>query len=357
MPADVRVLVIGCGNMGRSHAKAFTQLAGFALCGLVSRGASKAALDQELGGGHACYDDWRRALRESRPDAVCISTYPDTHEEIALAALAHGCHVFTEKPLATTVAGCERVIAAAKTAKRALVVGYILRHHPAWQVFIAEARLLGKPLVMRMNLNQQSHGRMWDVHRALMQSASPIVDCGVHYVDAMCQMTQSRPVRVNAIGARLSDELNPGMYNYGQLQVVFADGSVGWYEAGWGPMMSTAAFFVKDAVGPLGAVTIEAGERIDATNSDEVDAHTSTSAVRVHRAALDAANQFVHPDRIISMADEPDHDGLCAREQAYFLDAIRTGSDLSEHWAAARNSLAIVLAADASLRSGQTVAL
>ncbi len=140
MPADVRVLVIGCGNMGRSHAKAYTQLTGFALCGLVSRGASKAALDRELGGGRACYDDWRQALRESRPDAVCISTYPDTHEEIALAALAQGCHVFTEKPLATTVAGCERVIAAARSADRALVVGYILRHHPAWQVFIAEAR-------------------------------------------------------------------------------------------------------------------------------------------------------------------------------------------------------------------------
>ncbi len=357
MPAEVRVLVIGCGNMGRSHAKAFAALDGFSVCGLVSRGLSKEALDRELGGGHACFEDWRRALQESRPDAVCISTYPDTHEEIALAALACGCHVFTEKPLATTVASCERVIAAARAAGRALVVGYILRHHPAWQVFIREARQLGKPLVMRMNLNQQSHGRMWDVHRALMQSASPIVDCGVHYVDAMCQMTQSQPVRVQAIGARLSDDLGPGMYNYGQLQVVFADGSVGWYEAGWGPMMSTAAFFVKDAIGPLGAVTIEAGERISSSNSDEVDAHTSTSAVRVHRAALDANNQFVHADRIISMADEPDHDGLCAREQAFFLEAIRSGCDLSEHWAAARNSLAIVLAADASLKSGQTVAL
>ena len=40
------------------------------------------------------------------------------------------------------------------------------------------------------------------------------------------------------------------MYNYGQLQVTFDDGSVGWYEAGWGPMMSETAFFVKDVIGP-----------------------------------------------------------------------------------------------------------
>jgi len=357
MSVEVRVLVIGCGNMGRSHAKAYHRIPGFHLCGLVARGESKRAVDQELGGGHALYDDWRRALAESKPDAVCISTYPDTHEEIALAAFAQGCHVFTEKPVAPSVASCERVIAAARAAKRQLVVGYILHHHPSWQRFISEAKQLGRPLVMRMNLNQQSHGRMWDVHRSLMASSSPIVDCGVHYVDVMCQMTGAKPLRVSAIGARLSEDLPPGMYNYGQLQVVFADGSVGWYEAGWGPMMSTAAFFVKDVVGPKGSVTIEAGDKVDKTTSDDVGAHTATSAIRVHHAAIDGANEFTKQDQIISMADEPDHDGLCEREQAFFLKAIREGIDLNAHWAAARDSLAIVLAAEQSIRTGQVVAL
>jgi len=357
MTADLRVLVIGCGNMGRSHALAYHAIPGFTLCGLVSRGDSKVAVDHALGGGQELFADWRQALALTRPDVVCIATYPDTHEEIALAAFAQGCHVFTEKPLAPSVAACDRMIAAARAAGRQLVVGYILRHHPSWQVFIREARALGRPLVMRMNLNQQSHGRMWDVHRSLMASASPLVDCGVHYVDVMCQMTGARPLRVNAIGARLSDDLPPGMYNYGQLQVSFADGSVGWYEAGWGPMMSTAAFFVKDVVGPLGSVTIEAGERVERSASADLDAHTATSAIRVHRADLDAGNAFVHPDRIISMADEPDHDGLCRREQEFLLAAIRERRDLGEHWAAARDSLAIVLAADESVRSGRTVSL
>jgi predicted dehydrogenase len=357
MPADIRVLVIGCGNMGRSHAKAYQMLPGFRLCGLVARGESKVVLDRDLGGGHALFDDWRQALADSSPDAVCIATYPDTHEEIALAAFGRGCHVFTEKPVAPSVAACERVIAAARAAGRQLVIGYILRHHPSWQAFIREARTLGRPLVMRMNLNQQSHGRMWDVHRSLMASSSPIVDCGVHYVDVMCQMTGSRPVRVSAIGARLTDELPPGMYNYGQLQVVFADGSVGWYEAGWGPMMSTAAFFVKDVVGPLGSVTIEAGDKVGQSDSADVGAHTVTSSIRVHRSGLDGANEFAEPDRLINMTDEPDHDGLCQREQAYFLQAIREHLDLEDHWAAARDSLAIVLAADRSIRSGQMVGL
>ena len=97
------------------------------------------------------------------------------------------------------------------------------------------ARSLGRPLVMRMNLNQQSSGADWVSHKNLLESLSPIVDCGVHYVDIMCQMTRSRPVRVSGIEARLSDDLKPGRANYGQLQVTFEDGSVGCTRPGGAP--------------------------------------------------------------------------------------------------------------------------
>ena len=246
--------------MGASHAQAYHTLEGVEICGLVSPGKSKEVLNAKLGGGYALYDNYNEALQATKPDAVCISTYPDTHESYAIQALESGCHVFIEKPLADTVAGAERVAEAARKAKKKLVVGYILRHHPSWERFVQLAHELGKPLVMRMNLNQQSHGNMWTVHRNLMASLSPIVDCGVHYIDVMCQMTRSKPVQVSAIGARLTEEIPAGNYNYGQLQIRFEDGSVGWYEAGWGPMMSETAFFVKDVIGPKGCVSIVAKE-------------------------------------------------------------------------------------------------
>jgi len=352
--ADLRVLVVGCGNMGASHAEAYHGMTGVEICGLVARGDSRRRLNALLGGGYPEFSDFAQALAVTRPDAVCLTTWPDTHEPYALAALAAGCHLFIEKPLATTVAGAERVIAAARAAARQVVVGYILRHHPSWRQFVALARGLGKPLVMRMNLNQQSHGAMWDVHRNLMQSLSPIVDCGVHYLDVMCQMTESEPLSVSAIGARLSDALPPEMYNYGQLQVRFADGSVGWYEAGWGPMISETAFFVKDVIGPLGAVSIVARQAA-VGESDNVDAHTRTESLRIHHAALDDANQFIRPDRWIDCRDEPDHLALCLSEQRYFLQAIREGLDLGRHWLDALNSLRVVLAADEAVRSQRTV--
>ena len=82
------------------------------------------------------------------------------------------------------------------------VLGYILRVHPSWMKFIELGQTLGKPLVMRLNLNQQSSGASWETHKMLMQTTSPIVDCGVHYVDVMCRMTGARPIRVSGIGAR-----------------------------------------------------------------------------------------------------------------------------------------------------------
>lgn len=357
MPEKIRVLVLGCGNMGASHARAYHMLDGFELCGLIARTPERRnKLAAELG-NVAQFDTLPEAIKKTQPHAVAVCTYPDTHYEFAATSIAAGLHVFLEKPLAETVAQAEELVALAKFKKKKLVVGYILRQHPAWIKFIEIARTLGKPLVMRMNLNQQSKGKEWETHKSLMQSISPIVDCGVHYVDVMCQMTRSKPVQVQAIGARLSNEIGEQMYNYGQLQVVFEDKSVGWYEAGWGPMMSETAFFVKDVVGPKGCVSIVDPQAVRKTASDNVDAHTKTNCLLHHHAALDANGKFVKADERIDTTDEPDHQELCNREQRYFLQALREDLDLTEHLQDAINSLRIVLAADESVRTGRVVKL
>lgn len=352
----LRILVVGCGHMGESHAKAYQADEAWEVCGVVSRGtASRTALKKRLGMECPDFADFEQALGETRPDAVCIATYPDTHAPFARMAMEQGCDVFLEKPLGVSVEEARALREQAVASGRKLVVGYILRHHPAWNRFVEEARRLGPPLVMRMSLNQQSSGNEWRVHRNLMQSLSPIVDCGVHYVDVMCRMTRSEPVRVHAIGARLSDEIAPTMYNYGCLQVAFSDGSVGWYEAGWGPMMSQEAYFVKDVVGPRGSISIDS--RLAAADSDDVGGHTKTGALLRHFAELNQAGNFARKDEWIDLSDEPDHDALCAREQAYFLRAIREDLDLSEHLRDSVNSLRIVLAADQSIREGRSVSL
>lgn len=354
---SLRILVVGCGNMGSSHALAYHKMDGIEICGLVSKGKTKEVLNEKLGGGYTLYNDYEEALNATNPDAVCISTYPDTHEAYAIQAFEKGCHVFIEKPLADTVEGAERVRDAAKKAGKKLVVGYILRHHPSWQRFIEESQNMGKPLVMRMNLNQQSQTDMWTLHRNLMKSLSPIVDCGVHYIDVMCQMTRSKPVQVYAIGARLTEEIPAGNYNYGQLQIRFEDGSVGWYEAGWGPMISETAFFVKDVFGPKGSVSIVAKEAGGAGKSGSIEAHTKTESLLIHHADLNEKEEFAKEDEWINLTDEPDHNELCHREQAYFQKSILEDIDLSDHMEDAVNSLRVAFACDESVRTGKVVSL
>src|SRR6202008_1292640 len=291
--AKKRVLVVGLGNMGMSHALAYTRIPGFEVVGVCERRIDKRELPEALKAAKK-FSNYEKALAELKPDVVSINTMPDTHADFAIKAMEAGAHVFVEKPLADNAENAEKVVATAQRAGRKLVVGYILRQHPSWIKFIEIARELGTPLVFRMNLNQQSNGQTWDWHKRLMNSFPPIVDCGVHYVDVMCQMTRAKPVRVQAVGAHLTDEVP--VYNYGALQVVFEDGSVGWYEAGWGPMMSETAFFVKDVIGPRGSVRIVAKDAAGAGRSADIAAHTSTEALRLHRSELTPDGGFARTD-------------------------------------------------------------
>jgi predicted dehydrogenase len=329
-----RVLIVGLGNMGRSHALAHHRL-GSEITGLVNR--SDADLPAELS-AYPRFSSFEEGMRR-KPELVVIATYTETHADYAIKAMESGAHVFVEKPLAANAADAERAVATAQALGRKLVVGYILRHHPSWIRLITEARALGGPYVFRMNLNQQSKGHEWEVHKALMRSTSPIVDCGVHYVDVMCQITDAKPVRVHGMGLRLSDEIAPDMYNYGQFQVMFDDGSVGWYEAGWGPMMSETAFFVKDVISPNGAVSIiESGKGA----SSDIDGHSKVGGLLLHRP---------EGDRLIGMPDELSHQELCDAEQAFVLRAIAGDMDFSRHMQDAVQSLRICLAADESIRT------
>ncbi len=102
-----RVLVVGLGTMGMSHARAYQAIDGFELVGLCTRNAAaRGDLDKEFPGVPR-YDGLTEALRALKPDAVAISAYTEHHAPMALEALAAGAHVFCEKPLAKSLEAAE----------------------------------------------------------------------------------------------------------------------------------------------------------------------------------------------------------------------------------------------------------
>ena len=335
MSKKISVLVIGCGNMGASHAAAYHNHPGFKICGLVSRGKSKDDLNNFLKSNYQLFTDYKDAITNTKPDAVCISTYPDTHKEISLFALENNCHIFLEKPIAADLKGSREIINKAEEHGKKLVVGYILRHHPIWKKFIMESKKLGKPVAMRMNLNQQSSGETWDVHKNLLASLSPIVDCGVHYLDVMCQITESKPLSVSAIGVRLTDEIPDDNYNYGQLQISFEDGSVG----------------------PKGSVSIVSDDDTFIKDSDNLENHTKNNCLKIHSSELDSNQNFIAPNRKIVYEEDPSHQDLCDYEQEYFYNSIIEDIDLKSHMEDAFKSLQIALACDEAVKKSIIVYL
>ena len=121
--------------------------------------------------------------------------------------------------------------------------------------------------------------------------------------------------------------------------------------------MSEVAYFVKDVIGPKGCVSIvdKDGER--STKSSDVDSHSATNSLRIHYQDRDKNDEFLRKDEWIDTTDEPDHDGLCLREQEFLLNAIKNDVDLTDHLDDAVSSLRIVLAADQSAREGRTIDL
>ena len=333
--------------MGKSHALAYHMNPAFEVIALCNRG--KIELPRELA-GYPMVDSFDAGLA-LKPDVVSINTYTDTHAALAIRAMQAGTHVFVEKPLALTVESAQAVVDTAKATSRKLVIGYILRHHPSWVEFIKTARELGAPYVMRLNLNQPSVGAAWEVHKRLLETTPPFVDCGVHYVDVMCQITNARPVQVRGMGVRLAADIPEDQVNYSHLQVLFDDGSVGWYEAGWGPMISGTSCFVKNVIGTHGAVSLVMDDDADPA---DISSHTRSGQLCL-RVAPTGQSAGDYSDAWISIGEDVDHQALCNREQAFLANAIHTDLDLTRHHDDAIRSLNIVLAAERSMREQRAI--
>jgi predicted dehydrogenase len=135
MSTPLRVAVIGCGLIARlRHLPAFLECQQRGLVrivGLCDTDPQSLAQAASLVGDCPQFSDYQTLLESLQPDLVAICTPPVTHAPIALAALAAGAHVFCEKPLATTVAEAQEMVAAAVRSGRRTGVNFRYRWIPA----------------------------------------------------------------------------------------------------------------------------------------------------------------------------------------------------------------------------------
>ncbi|WP_333834888.1 Gfo/Idh/MocA family protein [Rubrimonas sp.] len=116
----MRIVLVGCGRQSRAWIKAAQTVGGFELCGFVDVDVeAAAALAREAGcDGAAVGSDLAAVLAAARPEAVFDIVPPDVRPAVVHAALGHGCHVLSEKPMAPSLADAHAMVAAARAAGR-----------------------------------------------------------------------------------------------------------------------------------------------------------------------------------------------------------------------------------------------
>jgi predicted dehydrogenase len=129
---------VGTGFGCRIHVPAL-RAAGFDVVGLVGTHAERTAKRAEAVGVKQTFTDLNEAIRNTGAVAVTIATPPHTHAALTLAAIAHGCHVICEKPMAMSTDEAHTMLKAAENAGVTHLIGNEFR----WQ---ADRALVGRAL-------------------------------------------------------------------------------------------------------------------------------------------------------------------------------------------------------------------
>ncbi len=212
MPDSVSplVAVAGCGHWGRNLVRNFAELG--ALAAVVDAQSDRAA---EFGVRYGVPGrDWASVLGDPDIDAVALATPAERHASMALEALAHGKHVFVEKPLALAVADGERVAADAATAHRTVMVGHLLQYHPA---FLRLGELVRAGEVGRIQYLYSSRLNLGRIRREenVFWSFAP------HDLSMILALAGEPPTKVSAVGCSY---LHPSIADVTTTHLEFANG-------------------------------------------------------------------------------------------------------------------------------------
>jgi len=169
--------VIGLGFFGEKHAEVAAALPNVELRAICTRqDKRRREIQRRLGVPHE-YRDYRDLLADPAIDAVSIVTHVADHVAPTLAAFRAGKHVLLEKPMAATVADCDRIIAAAEKSGRILMVGHICRFNPRYA--LARERIaagaLGRIVSMYARRNIPAARS-----RSVLEKIGPLLGDGIH---------------------------------------------------------------------------------------------------------------------------------------------------------------------------------
>jgi UDP-N-acetylglucosamine 3-dehydrogenase len=327
----IRCGVIGLGWFGEKHCEVLRDLPWAELRAVCTRRPERLTEIAERFGVPASYADYRQMLADPEIDVVSVVTMWDQHVEPAVAALDAGKHVFLEKPMASTVADCDRILAAARRAAGRFMVGHICRFNPRYAAAKRqiESGAIGDIVSMYARRNLPS----W-VTEGVLDKIGPIIGDAVHDTDLMLWYTGARVKTAYAQTHRVRNLKHPEI---GWTMYRFEGGAIGVCETVW-CLPGKTPFQIDERmqiVGTKGSIQIHD----TAPNLMFVDADSASFPDTTYWPEL-------HGQRV----------GALREEWAYFLKCVAEGRDpVIVPPEDSRAAVAACLAAEASAAEGRVV--
>lgn len=319
----MKVALCGAGEMGNIHFDAFSRVEGVQVIAVADPDPARASA---LARGRArAYASSEEMIDSAGADIVSIAAPTHLHAPLALRALARGCHVFCEKPVARTVAEGESMARAAENAGRLLGFGYILRWNDAyrWARDAVAGGRIGRPGVVRTT-------------RAKRQTAAWLSDLGKSG---------------GAAFELLTHDLDWLQWSLGPVKRVFARGLAKGKSAVERDYCLAVVRFESGAIGHLEGSLAEADEAF-ATYEIAGDAGLISYDTR-KSSVLEA--RLMTGDGLVHLSETPQNVRPFVRQVTAFVDAARAGRPFAVSTAEAMPALRLAAAVYDSIQSGSPV--
>jgi predicted dehydrogenase len=328
------VAVIGCGDMGSKHARAWSARPDARVVAVYDPLAERAERVAAEVGAAVC-PSFEAAILSDGVSCVSVATPAAFHAPVACFAAANGRHVLSEKPLALTLEQAEAMRAAARENSVLLGVSFqyraFARNRRLRELFQSGA--FGGPIFARFTDVREVRPKI-AMHRQSL-NGGPVIDMVGHYIDLMRFITGAEPVSVSATGqvygrgkARLA-EVDDFAIDAASIEVRYQDGHSLSVFANWGMPEGFPGFGEEYLIGP------------------EISA----------RATPGDSLAIQYADRLESWQPETPGDSGPAARIADLVHALDTGASLEVSGDDGVIALRTCLAALESIATGRTVTL
>ena len=340
---ELTYAVIGAGFMGGVLARVGHELPYTRCLGASDIDLGRAKLLATKYGGSA-YQDFESMLQREKPDAVIIATPEPYHLEPVRAAARHGCQIFLEKPMATSLEDADAINQACREADVKLMIGYILRFEITYAMIQSA---ISEGSIGRFLSAYARRIATIDEARRLGGRVSPVTYIAVHDID---QFLWYHPVPVKSVYAkalygRVFEEL--GTYDSAWMMIEFEDGALAVHEVGWCLPEEWAKWQTPASWGGFGDVRMNVLGTHGNLNLD----FTPMGLFGVNREG------WKLPDTRHWPAMRGKLVGAARHEIEYFFDCVLNDKAPSPNGEDGRRSLEVMLAVEKSIAEGRIISL